>query len=126
MYASTDIAPTGTDTQSDAYQRARHRVGQLRGFYGNLFSYVVIIAFLAVLNLLTDPSYPWFLWAAAGWGIGLAMHAYSTFARNGILGREWEERKIRDLMERERGVSTPHSWAQLNRPNEIHNTVREH
>jgi hypothetical protein len=101
MYTTTESTPGRVDTESDAYKQARRRVAQLRGFYSNLFSYVVIIAFLAVLNLLTDPGYLWFLWAAAGWGIGLALHAYSTFASHGILGREWEERKIQEIMERE-------------------------
>jgi two-component system LytT family sensor kinase len=102
MYTTTESSPGHVDAESDAYQRARHRVGQLRGFYSNLFSYVVVIAFLAVLNLMTDPHTLWFLWAAAGWGLGVALHAYSTFANHGVLGRAWEERKIRELMEHER------------------------
>ncbi len=102
MYTTTETTPGRVDDQSDAYQRARRRVGQLRGFYSNLFSYVVVITFLAVVNLLTDPHYLWFLWAAAGWGVGVALHAYSTFANRGVLGQEWEERKIREIMERER------------------------
>jgi hypothetical protein len=101
MNTTTESAPGHTDSESEAFERARRRVGQLRGFYGNLFAYVVIIAFLAVLNLLTDPGYPWFLWAAAGWGLGVVLHAYATFAEHGILGREWEERKIREIMERD-------------------------
>jgi Na+/melibiose symporter-like transporter len=101
MYTTTEGTPD-VDTQTEAYQRARRRVNQLRGFYSNLASYVVVIGFLAVLNLLTDPNYLWFLWAAAGWGLGVALHAYSVFANNGILGREWEDRKIREIMERER------------------------
>ena len=102
MYTTPGTTPEGADMESDAYQRARRRVGQLRGFYSNLFSYIVIIAFLAVVNFLTDPHYLWFLWAAAGWGVGVALHAYSTFANNGVLGRQWEERKIREIMEHER------------------------
>ena len=102
MYTSTDGAPRGSDEQADAYQRARHRVGQIRGFYSNLFSYLVIVAFLAVVNLLTDRTYLWFLWVAAGWGVAVAFHAYATFASRGLFGREWEERKIREIMERER------------------------
>jgi hypothetical protein len=29
-------------------------------------------------------------------------HAYATFANHGLFGREWEERKIQEIMERER------------------------
>src|ERR1700730_1166705 len=102
MYGTTDSAQHGTDEQAEAYQRARRRVGQIRGFYSNLFSYVVIVAFLAVVNLLTDRTYLWFLWVAAGWGVAVAFHAYATFASRGLFGREWEERKIREIMDRER------------------------
>jgi Na+/melibiose symporter-like transporter len=102
MYTGTDSGQRGAEEQPDAYQRARHRVGQIRGFYSNLFSYLVIVAFLAVVNLLTDRTYPWFLWVAAGWGVAVAFHAYATFANHGLFGREWEERKIQEIMERER------------------------
>lgn len=102
MYTSPLTGAPGAAPQDDSYERARHRVGQIRGFYSNLFSYVVIIGFLAVINVLTYPGYLWFLYPAAGWGVGIAFHAYGTFARRGIFGRQWEERKIRELMERER------------------------
>jgi hypothetical protein len=101
MHTTNENTPGPANPQSDAYEHARRRVGQLRGFYSNLFVYVVVIAFLAVLNLVTDRSYLWFLWAAAGWGLGVALHAYWTFANHGVLGRDWEERKIREIMERE-------------------------
>jgi Na+/melibiose symporter-like transporter len=102
MYGTTDSALQGTDEQAAAYQRARRRVGQIRGFYSNLFSYLVIVGFLAVVNLLTDRTYFWFLWVAAGWGVAVAFHAYATFVNSGPFGREWEERKIGEIMERER------------------------
>jgi hypothetical protein len=89
---------TGNDP---AYQRARRRVHQLRGFYSNLFTDVVIVGALVVHNLLTDRTYLWVAWVALLWGIGIALHAFSTFARNGPLGADWEERKIGELMERE-------------------------
>jgi hypothetical protein len=105
MYGNpADSGPTAPSTEV-SYQRARQRVGQIRGFYGNLFSYVAVIGFLAVINLLSSPSYPWVIFPALGWGLGLGMHAYGTFARHGLLGREWEQRKIRELMERDRAAA---------------------
>jgi hypothetical protein len=94
-----ESVPKGPSTDM-SYERARQRVGQLRSFYGNLFSYIPVIGFLAAINLLTSPSYPWVIFPALGWGLGLGMHAYGTFARHGLLGHEWEQRKIRELMER--------------------------
>ncbi len=101
MYTTTDQALGGADEKADAYRRARHRVAQIRSFYSNLFSYLVIVGFLAMVNVLTDRTYLWFLWVAAGWGVAIAFHAYATFANHGVFGRDWEERKISQLMERE-------------------------
>lgn len=89
---------TFTNKEELAYQKATKRVKELKGFYGNLTSYCLVISFLAVLNLITSPEYLWFLWPMLGWGIGIAAHAANTFG----IGRDWEEKKIRELMEEER------------------------
>ena len=36
------------------------------------------------------------------WGIGLLAHGLSVFLPGMILGNNWEERKIRELMEKEK------------------------
>ncbi|WP_209388739.1 MULTISPECIES: 2TM domain-containing protein [unclassified Chryseobacterium] len=84
-----------------AYQKAATRVKELKGFYGNLTSYCLVISFLAVLNLLTSPEYLWFLWPMLGWGIGIVAHAATTFG----IGKEWEEKKINQLMQEEKNNS---------------------
>ncbi|PRB06528.1 histidine kinase [Chryseobacterium sp. MYb7] len=80
-----------------AYRKASRRVKELKEFYGNLTSYCVVIPFLAILNLVTAPGYLWFLWPSLGWGIGITFHAISVFG----IGKSWEERKIKELMEKE-------------------------
>ncbi|MBT8234649.1 MAG: 2TM domain-containing protein [Bacteroidia bacterium] len=88
--------------KENRYLRAKDRVEELKKFYGNITSYVVIITFLAVLNYWTNEwAYMWFLWAAFGWGIGIFFHAIRTFNLNPFFGRDWEERKIRELMKDE-------------------------
>jgi hypothetical protein len=65
-----------------------------------LMSYFVFIGFLAALNYWTDQwRYPWFLWAAFGWGIGLVFHAIKVFGLSPFFGKNWEERKIKEYME---------------------------
>ncbi len=82
------------------YFKAKERVEELKKFYGNLASYVIVISVLATINYWTDQwRYMWFLWAAFGWGIGLFFHALNTFNLNPFLGRDWEQRKIREFME---------------------------
>jgi len=81
-----------------AYERAAKRVRDLKGFYGNLASYCMVIPFLIILNFLTSPHHLWFYWPMLGWGIGIAAHAVNTFG----IGKDWEEKKIKELMEAER------------------------
>ena len=81
------------------YIRAKERVDELKKFYANLSSYIMVISALALINYLTNEfRYMWFLWAAFGWGIGLIFHALGTFNLNPFFGKRWEERKIKELM----------------------------
>jgi len=89
------------DKQSK-YMRARERVDELKKFYGNLTSYVLVITGLALVNYYTNGfDYMWFLWAAFGWGIGLVFHAIKTFDLNPLFGKQWEKRKIEEFMKEE-------------------------
>ena len=89
-------------SKENKYIRAKERVEQLKKFYGNLTSYVIVISGLAVLNYWIDGwRYMWFLWAAFGWGIGLFFHAIRTFNLNPFFGKGWEERKIKEFMKEE-------------------------
>jgi hypothetical protein len=36
------------------------------------------------------------------WGIGLAFHALGVFGNNVFFGKDWEERKIREIMEKDK------------------------
>jgi hypothetical protein len=36
------------------------------------------------------------------WGIGLLVHTLSTFMPNWIFGQNWEEKKIQELIEKEK------------------------
>lgn len=82
------------------YFKAKERVQEIKKFYGNLTSYAIVISGLAILNYYLDGwNHPWFLWPALGWGIGLAFHAASAFNWNPFFGKDWEERKINQLMQ---------------------------
>ena len=91
------------------YIRAKERVEELKKFYGNLTSYVIVISGLAALNYWVDGwSHPWFLWAAFGWGIGLLFHAIRTFNMNPFFGKDWEQRKIKEFMNEDE--QSPRRW----------------
>jgi len=95
------IYTTTTDKES-SYYKAQKKVEEIKGFYGNLFSYIIIISALAMLNLYTSPGHWWFLYAALGWGVGVAIHAMSVFNFIPFLGSGWEERKIKEMLDKER------------------------
>ncbi len=82
------------------YEKAKERVEKIKGFYGNLISYCIVIPFLAYLNY-QGTSFPWVLFPMIGWGIGLTAHGMEAFGRHPLWGKRWEERKIRRYMEDE-------------------------
>jgi hypothetical protein len=86
---------------SEQYQQARARVQQLRGLYLHAGVFVLVNLCLLLLNLITNAQSLWFYWPLIGWGIGLTAHAFVVLWFGGVLGKEWEERKIREIMERD-------------------------
>lgn len=79
---------------SENEQRAMEYVRDIRGFYIHAIQYAVVIAGLAVVNLFTGPEYLWFLWAAFGWGVGLAVHGLGVFEVVNLFGDGWEKRQV--------------------------------
>ncbi|MEJ2584759.1 MAG: 2TM domain-containing protein [Robiginitalea sp.] len=82
------------------YQQAKEKVEAIKSFYGNLGAYLVVISFLAWLNWRTT-DFPWAIFPAIGWGFGLVMHGMEAYGYNPLWGKRWEERKIREFMDRE-------------------------
>jgi hypothetical protein len=80
------------------YEDAKERVEQLRGFYMHLAAFLLVNLFLIVTNWLTSPGDWWFYWPLFGWGIGLTLHGFSVFFDGGIFGKQWESKKIKELM----------------------------
>jgi LytS/YehU family sensor histidine kinase len=90
------------DPEAVAYERAWRKVRAIRAFYKHATIYVIVIAALCVINLLKSPSKLWFLYTAAGWGAGLLLHGAAVWGKSFWLGHEWEEKKIAQIMAREK------------------------
>lgn len=91
------IAAMETNTISNenlAYARAKERVEKLKGFYGNLISYCIVIPILIIVNLSSPHPFQWFWFPLLGWGMGLTFHALETFG----YGKNWEEQKIQQIL----------------------------
>jgi transcriptional regulator with XRE-family HTH domain len=73
---------------------ALRKARKLRGFYIHLMQYAVVIAILAAINFFSGSSYPWVIWPALGWGIGLMFHGLRVHEKIPFLGAEWEKRQV--------------------------------
>jgi hypothetical protein len=82
-------------------QRAERRIEELRRFYSHLLTYCMVNAGIFIINYLSSPHHWWFFWILFGWGIGLLCHGLSI-CRHGLWGEAWKERKIAELMEKEK------------------------
>ena len=86
----------------EKYEKAKKRVKELKDFYSNLLSYVGVNVLLIIINLVTSPNELWFYWVTIFWGIAVLFHASKVFILKGkFLGEEWEEKKIKEIMEKE-------------------------
>ena len=91
----------------DKYADAQRKVKRLKGFYTHLIVYIVINIMIVFINSRDlDAGESYFkienFFTAFFWGIGLLAHALSTFMPNFIFGRNWEEKKIKEFMEKEK------------------------
>lgn len=93
-----NTASIDTKSQDKAYERAKKRVKEIKGFYGNLISYCTVIPFLIFVNLYTQNHYYWFWWPLLGWGVGVASHAFQVFG----IGISWQEKKIQEIMDKQK------------------------
>jgi fatty acid desaturase len=80
---------------------ARRHVKRLRDFLQLCVTAGLVIALTAGVNLMTSPGRLWFLWVVLGFAIALGMAALETFGRDLWLGREWQERNMREFLARQ-------------------------
>ena len=90
--ADNDQAPTEDET----LRRARRRAAAEVGFYTHLMSYLGVMAFLALINLFTT-RYPWFVWPALGWGVGLFSHYMAVFGSRMLRQRYFDPAVDREV-----------------------------
>ena len=87
--------------------KVKKKVKEMKGFYKHLTAYLAVNIFLLLIKLFNLEEHGnFFIWGTFAtpicWGIGLFFHWYSVFGPNIILGKNWEERKIKEMMDRNR------------------------
>ncbi|MCF4101825.1 2TM domain-containing protein [Gillisia sp. M10.2A] len=92
--------------QRMSYEQAKKRVKRIRGFYIHLVIYIVVNTAILIFDsnrkIFVDGNLQF--WGIANlffWGIGLFAHWASVFGPNVFLTKRWEERKIKELMEKD-------------------------
>lgn len=85
----------------EKYLAAKKKVENIKGFYGNLMSYILVNLFLLFINLKYSPEHIWFFWPLIGWGIGVVIHGMKVYDYMPFLGKDWEEQKIIQFMKEE-------------------------
>lgn len=81
-------------------QQARDYVKSLREFWWLLLISLPVIATTAVVNWLTSPGRWWFVWVVFGLGVALLFKGVQLLGQRSFLGPEWEERKVREFLDR--------------------------
>lgn len=102
-------------TEQLKMERARRRIKALKGFYIHFAVYIVVNAGLLITSYFKGDylqKQPHEFWSfqtfstAVFWGIGLLCHAFNTFGTSLLLGKGWEDRKIREYMDNNKNSST--------------------
>lgn len=96
------IMETPKFEQSREYRNARKQARKIREFYVHVTVYCLAVPVIVAVNLIYVPDFYWFPFSIFGWGTGLLFHAMGVYKFTPFLGRNWEEKKIRQFMEEER------------------------
>ena len=84
------------------YFEAKKRVKRIKGFYIHALVFVLVNLFIIVLKLTKSEQDEIHVWGIGFWAFGLAIHGLSVFLPNFIFGSDWEEKKIRELMDKDK------------------------
>ena len=90
-----------SNNSGDKYFRAKERASVLKKFYDKAFRGLLAIVIVAAINYyLNGWETPWFLWVVFGVSIGILVRALRVFNLNPFFGKDWEDRKIKELINR--------------------------
>ena len=90
--------------EEDKYIRAKKKVQRIKGFYGHLGVYIIVNLFLAIMGGMHGGLYGFLepiKTTGFFWGIGLVFHWYGVFGKEIFFGKDWEQRKIKEYMDKD-------------------------
>ena len=92
----------------DQYTMAYKRVKRIKGFYIHAMVFVLINTLIVYGNYYGNLNNNHDFWSwktfstAFFWGIGLTAHGLSVFSRSIFFGQNWENKKIKEFMDKEK------------------------
>lgn len=89
------MATAEEELRKEALKHLKNR----RALQGSALSYLVVNGLLIGIWALTGRGYFWPGWVLAGWGVGLAMHAFRVYRPRRMITEE----EVRREMDRIRG-----------------------
>lgn len=96
--------------QQTKYRIAKKRVEEEKKFYSHLTAYLIINFFLILINsdFIDEGFNNWLRWnlyiTPFFWGIGLFCHWVKVFNPNIIFSKQWEKRKIKEIMNKDNTI----------------------
>lgn len=87
--------------EAKRYYEAQKKVVEIKKFYQHLTVYLLCNPIVVVVNLMTSPGYLWCIYSVVGWAIPITLHGMKAFGFSPIFNKDWEERKIQALLEKE-------------------------
>ena len=98
-------------TEEQRYYLAKKRIKEIKDYYRHLASYIIVNIFISIViivgrmngggeSLIEVLDFKTFsVWIF--WGIGMFFHTIGVFGVGIKFGKNWEERKIREYMDKD-------------------------
>lgn len=87
--------------EAERYYQAQEKVKNIRKFYEHLTVYLLCNPIIIAGNLIFSPGYLYFWYSLLGWGVAIVLHGLKAFDRFPFFSKEWEKRKIDEILEKE-------------------------
>ena len=87
---------------NNRYLQARQQVKKIKGFYIHLIIYIGVNLLIIAGNIYEGKNFLDMdnFYTAIFWGIGLLIHGMTVNMPNFIFGKNWEEKKIREILDK--------------------------
>ncbi len=89
--------------EAKRYLRAKKSVEKVKEVYVHISVFVFSMPIIIITNMKFVPGFQYFWFALFGWGMGVFLHWLVVIGfKSSLFGKDWEERKIKEAMEKER------------------------